>query len=254
MATAHEGVANPASSTASASTAVQDAVTQTPAPGGTVTTDTEGDGATPSDPVETALMTPSGGSVSIQEVPATGSSTEFSLLGQQINITAPVGTVAKPLVLTFLLDASIIPAGQTAATIQVFRNGVQVPKCTGPAGQAKPNPCVSARTTLAGGDVRIQVLTTSASAWNFGVRVTPMTPASLAAMVTTLNLPAGEQQSLVAKLEAAQRALERDDSSAASGQLDAFINHIEALLGNGRMDSSAGNPLIAAAQELVSSL
>jgi hypothetical protein len=51
------------------------------------------------------------------------------------------------------------------AKIQVFKNGVLVPACSGPAGVASPDPCVSARAMLSGGDVAITVLTSTASDW-----------------------------------------------------------------------------------------
>src|SRR5262249_47006 len=52
---------------------------------------------------------------------------------------------------------------------QVFRNGVAVAACVGDPGVALPDPCVSERTVLGSGDVRIRVLTSHASAWTFGL-------------------------------------------------------------------------------------
>ena len=149
-----------------------ESVTVDAGPGETVTTDTEGDGATPSDPVETSVTTPNAGTVSIQEAPITEPSPEgFQFLTQQVNITAPDATVENPLVIVFRIDASRIPAGEDENTIQLFNDGVLVPACTGDPGVASPDPCVSSRTLLGDGDVEITVLTSSASAWNFGVAV-----------------------------------------------------------------------------------
>lgn len=67
------------------------------------------------------------------------------------------------------LDAAIVPPGQTASTIVIFRNGVAVPSCTGASGTADPSPCVSARETTPEGDITITVLTVQASIWNMGV-------------------------------------------------------------------------------------
>lgn len=127
----------------------------TVAAGGTLTTDSEGDGATPADPVETSVTTPVAGLVSIAESAMTApATTAFSFLGQQVQITAPAATSADPLVIVFRLDASI-------AALQVFRNGVAVPDCPG-------DPCVAGRATLADGDVELTVRTSAASTWTFG--------------------------------------------------------------------------------------
>jgi len=71
--------------------------------------------------------------------------------------------------MVFRLDSSIVPSGQNAQTIQIFKNGVLVPACSGSAGVASPDPCVSQRSKIAGNDVEITILTSTASAWNFGV-------------------------------------------------------------------------------------
>lgn len=142
---------------------VFDRASGTVSAGGSVTTDGEGDGATSADPVETTVEHPAGGDIGIHE----GASAGISFLGQSVRITAtPNGTTASPLRITFLIDVSIIPAGESAATIRLYRNGVLVPACTG-APQAIPDPCVSDRQTVAGGDASITVLTSAASDWDF---------------------------------------------------------------------------------------
>ncbi len=97
--------------------------------------------------------------------PATG----YGLVGLAVNITAPTATAANPLVFVFQIDSSAIPAGDTAGTIQLFRNGTLVPECTGAAGTAAPDPCVNLRETLADGDIRLTALTSAASTWSTGV-------------------------------------------------------------------------------------
>jgi hypothetical protein len=60
----------------------------------------------------------------------------------------------------------------------VTRNGTLVPDCTGAPGIALPDPCVSSKTPLGGGDVQLTILTSKASAWNFAVKCLPLpTPA-----------------------------------------------------------------------------
>jgi alpha-tubulin suppressor-like RCC1 family protein len=139
--------------------------------GGSASTDTEGDGATILDPVETIVRTgSSSGSVSITEAPTTiPTPVGFSLLGWSVAITAPVATAPNPISLTFTLDSSLLPAGTTTSNLQVRRNGVVVPACAGPAGQAVPTPCVAQRTGLSNGDIVLTVLTVAASHWDFGL-------------------------------------------------------------------------------------
>src|SRR5207249_4195653 len=67
--------------------------------GGTATTDTELDGATATDPVETSVTSPNAGTVTISETnppfsqnPPSG----FTFLGQQADITAPNASVTDP--------------------------------------------------------------------------------------------------------------------------------------------------------------
>lgn len=136
--------------------------------GGTVTT---GNVATPSDPIESTLTSPVAGTITVTEqttasVPPTG----FSLLGNEVVITAPTATPANPLRFVFRLDATLLAAGGvTPETVTIFRNGVAVPACTNPAAvSAAPDPCVFQRTLLADGDAEIGVYTSAASTWAFG--------------------------------------------------------------------------------------
>ena len=146
-----------------------DVAAATAPPGGTVTTDPGGTGPSPDDPVEVSVTTPTGGPVSIDEGPSSGGSpVGFTLLGQQVSITAPVESAGSPLRIVLTVDPSIVPAGETALTLQVFRNGALVGECPG-ASSASPDPCVSAREDLAGGAARITVLTSHASTWALGV-------------------------------------------------------------------------------------
>jgi hypothetical protein len=137
--------------------------------GGTLTTDGEADGATADDPVETAVTHPDGGAISIREGP--DAAAEFGFIGQRVELDVnPDATAANPLVITFLIDASVIPAGQNQDTIQVFKDGVAVTACTG-AG-ATPDPCVASRLAV-GTDAQIVVRTSSASDWDFAPGLVP---------------------------------------------------------------------------------
>jgi uncharacterized delta-60 repeat protein len=133
---------------------------QTTLSGGSLSMDSENDGAQANDPVETTVTTPVGGIVSISETTAaTPTASEISFLGQKVSISAPPQTVASPLVVTLRIDNSIIPPGENKDTIQVYKDGAPVPACSGVAGQASPDPCISSRNKAPGGDVDITVLT-----------------------------------------------------------------------------------------------
>jgi hypothetical protein len=175
--------------TGAAPTATETATpTPTPAPettgpvpvdqgGGTVNTGTT---PTASDPLETSVTVPagtSGGTVTVSEGPVTASQAGFTLVGQQVVITTDItGTTASnPLMTVFNLDASVITAGQSQNTVAIFKDATLVPNCLIFPGStvADHDPCVSNRELLAGEDIRITVLTTTASTWNFGVAATP---------------------------------------------------------------------------------
>ena len=148
----------------------------------TTTTDGDADGATPVDPLETGVTVPATvvtpAPVTITEQAITGSPpANYGFFGLEVVITAPVATAASPLVLTFTIDATAMPAGQDASTIVLFRNGVPVPDCTAADGSATPDPCVALRETLSGapwnGDARLTARTSQASTWNTGLSFGP---------------------------------------------------------------------------------
>jgi len=141
-------------------------VTQTVGANGTVSTGM-GSGATSAFPNVTAVMTPTGGTVTIsQTVTASPPVSGYGILGQQIVIDAPPATAAAPLVLIFTTDASILPPGLAVSDLQLSKNGVLLPDCTGPANQASPDPCISSRSIdPMSGDAQVVALTSTASTW-----------------------------------------------------------------------------------------
>lgn len=147
------------------------------AAGATVSNDPAGAGATADAPLRAAVSVPAAGTagrvvVLTGAAPATGPA-GYALLGQEVRITAPAQTAADPLVLTFTLDASLLPAGISAGALTVFRNGTAVADCTASGAAAAPDPCVASRTALAGGDVRLVGRTSQASTWWFGRAAVP---------------------------------------------------------------------------------
>ena len=136
-------------------------------------------------PIAVVVTSPTAGTVTITVTstlppPPPG----FELLTFAVQISAPAGTAANPLVLMFTLEASIIPAGQNANTIAVLKNGVMVPDCPG-SSTASPDPCVSQRTALAAGAVGLTVLTSTASQWAFAVPVATTTTMSSTTSTTS---------------------------------------------------------------------
>lgn len=117
-------------------------------------------------------------------------------MGVAIDITAPPATAANPLTFVFRIDSSAIPAGDTAATIQLFRNGIAVANCTGPAGTAAPDPCVQLRETLGDGDIRLTALTSAASTWSTGVPGPTLGSITVADAVVPLGTAASASVSL----------------------------------------------------------
>jgi hypothetical protein len=155
-------------------------------PGGTVSSNP---GATPSasEPVVADATLPDAGTVTMTKEPAsTKSENGYAVFGQQLDIAATepgtntplVGTVANPITLTFEIDGSAIPPGTELSTITVLRNGVPAANCTGAAGTAEPEPCVESRTPISGGGVKLTVLTTHCSLWNFATTPTVSPPPS----------------------------------------------------------------------------
>jgi endonuclease G len=63
----------------------------------------------------------------------------------------------------------------------------------------------------------------------------------------------GTAQSMIAKLRAASNSLDRGNTTAASGQLGAFINEVEAMVGSGRLSQAQGDALTAAARTILAS-
>jgi parallel beta-helix repeat protein len=234
----------------------EERVSQLVGPGGSVTTDPEGMGPTVNDPVETSVTTPTAGTVSIEETPATEPPPEgFYLIGQQVTITAPDVTIDDPLTIVFKIHSLQIPPGGLSEIV-VFKDGVPVEDCTGALGEASPDPCISSR-LMPNGDGEITVLTASASVWVLGspIRTPVKLTENLINSVNALNLQHGIENSLDVKLEAAMNALldiTAKNDVAAINSLQAFINAVEAQRGDKITDTEA-DELIAAAQEIIAS-
>ena len=228
--------------------------------GDIVGSDPEGDGATPADPVESEVSTPNSGTVLITEMPATPPPPSgYTLLGQQVQISAPPASPEVPLTLRFRLDSSIVPPGQDESTIEVFKDGVQVEACSGAPGEASPDPCVSDRVLLPDGDVEISILTSRASLWTFLVPVPPEEQidamiAQVQDLVDTGVLNQGNGNALTKKLQSALAKLEKGKAKAACNQLGAFVNQVEAFMNSGKLTEEQGQPLIDAAAVLIGQL
>ncbi|MEO7663969.1 MAG: PxKF domain-containing protein [Candidatus Limnocylindrales bacterium] len=142
-------------------------------PGEVFTTDTELDGATPADPIETSVTSPAGGTISIDESPdpgTYGAPSGYAFFGGSVSIEAPPASPQSPLSIEFLIDP-VVHGGLTAADISIFRDGLAIADCDPlrfDAGWAVPDPCVVERSGGGSNDARIRVLTSHASEWNLG--------------------------------------------------------------------------------------
>ncbi|GCD88207.1 hypothetical protein NLS1_02130 [Nocardioides sp. LS1] len=147
-----------------------------PATGGRVTTDPGGTGPTPTSPLTASVTVPSGSTgdtVTIAQTTTTETApAAYSFLGQQVNITAPVATAARPLVIAFRIDPSLM-TGHTFADFTLSRAEGTTPSaviadCTSPgAGIAAPDPCVvRSFATDGSGDLLLTAYTSHASRWN----------------------------------------------------------------------------------------
>jgi hypothetical protein len=150
--------------------------------GTSVTTDPTHMGTTPADPIQVSVVSPNAGPLSI----GTANSPTITLSGYSggggvARIVAPPATPDQPLVVTFTLDASIIPPNTPLDMIVPHKNGVAVPDCMGAPGVASPDPCVTSRFTGPNGEVIITVLSSTASVWSVGRAVVPAPPTHLAA-------------------------------------------------------------------------
>jgi hypothetical protein len=162
----------PVTETTNVQAASQDAVSEYALPSGDTLTTDPGTGATRTNPQVTTVRVPStplGVPAAAAEVAASGPGDSCGAaadcFGQVsvVTVTAPPFPVAGPLKLVFDLDASEIPGGTKIADIPMYHNGVLVPDCTGAAGVASPDPCVSSRTGKK--DAVITVLSSTNGRW-----------------------------------------------------------------------------------------
>lgn len=188
----HGGTSNVASGTITIEADQPKTVSRTAQAGDTVGTQPPNTLPTPSIPVIASVKTPSGGTVTVTERAAsTTAPSGTSLLGREFLIEAPAATVDQPLKLAFSVDASILPSGLDRTNLQMFRDGTSIADCQNPTvggttaltatdddafARATPDPCVARRQTLGNGDVRLVVLSSHASTWNFGAGTTPSNP------------------------------------------------------------------------------
>lgn len=128
---------------------------------GSATTDSEGDGATPLDPVETSVAG-SSGAVSITDLgPGTVAPTGYRALGQQVSITAAPPAPGGFLTITLLLDGEALPPGTAPEDVSLSRNGALLAACTS---GSDVGPCL-AGARLVDGDLELVAHSPAASVW-----------------------------------------------------------------------------------------
>lgn len=146
-----------------------DSVSQTVVAGQPVST---GDAPTTSDPVQESVTPSAGGIVTVTSNPAIPDPAGYTVVGAQVHIDAPPGSVNAPLVISFAVSAAALPVGEAAGDVTVFRDGAAISACTGAPGTASPDPCVASRTQV-GDTITITVLSSHASDWTVAVPQTP---------------------------------------------------------------------------------
>ena len=134
---------------------------------GTADTDTEGDGATYLDPVETSVAGPAASAILITETePTQPLPSGVAPAGQQAEVSvSPAGTASDPITIAMRFDETLVPVGGDASSLRLFRDDTEVPDCT-TAPTATPDPCVSGRTGLPDGDVVVTALASEGGVWN----------------------------------------------------------------------------------------
>lgn len=220
--------------------------------GGTVGT---GDGNPPTvrDPMATTVTSTAEGLVSIAESRSTDTPpTGYFFFGQQIGIIAPDAADAQhPIIIRFVIDASIVPPGKDEFSIVIARDGEPFTDNCFPTGEATPSPCIDHRSRL-DGDISITVLTLEASTWNLAIPV-PI-EAELGAVAAELRAIAdGNPGPTADKLEDALEKVEQSlaefaktppDRVAGLGNVEGAAGDLEAVIDDGLLDAAAGDELM----------
>jgi hypothetical protein len=149
-------------------------------------------GVDATDPLHSSVITPSAALVTIAQgvISASQAPSGYTFLNQQVNISIldPNGvditaSASNPIVLSFAIDHSLVPAGQDFSTFEMFRNGIRIPSCPGATTipSANNDPCVTSRSGTPDGDVLLTIITSHASRWNMGMSSAAVGTAPLAA-------------------------------------------------------------------------
>ena len=138
-------------------------VTVTVPAGGSASSDPAGTTPDASNPLVVGVMSPTGGTITIDKTPPDTAVAHYTVLGVGATITAPAATAANPLTLTFQVFDKQLPTGSQPSDLTIFRDGVAVSPCTG-AG-ATPDPCVASAVT-SGGVSTIVIRSSHASTWD----------------------------------------------------------------------------------------
>lgn len=105
---------------------------------------------------------------------------------------------------------------------------------------------------------QVQALFTADSAGKDKGTPTPNAQTQIANLVSTVNdllpLNSGEKNSLISKLNAASASVDRSNSNSACGQMNAFINEVNALIRSSRLTPATGNDLVSQAQSIKTSI
>jgi Glycine rich protein/Bacterial Ig domain len=157
-------------STAASRTLVVDGVSETVAPGGTVSSDVPGRGPGQGNPLEVTVTSPAGGQVTLRELAAGAvtSPSGYEVLGRGFEVHAPgAPDDTRPLRIELRIDAAAVPAGVGLDQLVALRDGVPVAAACAAADRLGPTPCIASR-TREGDAIVLVVLTDHASTWAVG--------------------------------------------------------------------------------------
>ncbi len=129
-----------------------------PPGGGTVASPPLGDGVTQQVIVRAKRGTP-GGEVVIQIPDPEPQPCPYVCYGIPMQLTAfDTGSASNPLILKFIFADGVFPHGLKLSKIHMFRNEINVPRCTGPKGTAMPDPCIKRVSRNSSGVIKIVAL------------------------------------------------------------------------------------------------
>jgi len=123
----------------------------------------------PTDPLGTTVLAPTPGDIMVAETSATMPEPQaFAFTRRQVHVHAAPATMAKPLVVRFTVDSSLLPQGTDFRYLQIFRDGALVRPCPR-LSRNTVETCLSSHFRRSATETGFTVFTATPGEWNFGV-------------------------------------------------------------------------------------